>query len=77
MIKKRKFKPLDLVTGGGYRLSPRTRLNIDPTFTNVYYNTVEGWNVNLSGKLRHQYDSLRRSFEVTPTLRYGFDSETF
>ncbi|WP_188499568.1 DUF5686 and carboxypeptidase regulatory-like domain-containing protein [Pontibacter amylolyticus] len=77
VIKKRKFKPQDLVMGGGYRLSPRTRVTIDPTFANVYYNTVEGWNVNLSGKLRHQYDSLRRSFEVAPTVRYGFDSETF
>lgn len=77
VIKKRKFKPLDLATGGYYRLSPRTRVNIDPTITNVYYNTVEGWNVNLSGKLRHQYDSLRRSFEIAPTFRYGFDSDKF
>ncbi|WP_018478448.1 DUF5686 and carboxypeptidase regulatory-like domain-containing protein [Pontibacter roseus] len=77
VIKKKKFNPLDVVTGGGYRLSPRTRLSIDPTFANVYFNTVEGWNVNLSGKLRHQYDSLRRSFEFAPTLRYGFSSEDF
>jgi hypothetical protein len=77
VIKKKKFTPLDLATGGNYRLSPRTRLNIDPTFANVYYNTVEGWNVNLSGKLRHQYDSLRRTFEIAPTFRYGFSSEDF
>ncbi|MHC2990135.1 membrane receptor RagA [Pontibacter sp. HJ8] len=77
VIKKKKFNPLDVVTGGNYRLSPRTRLNIEPTFANVYYNTVEGYNVNLTGRLRHQYDSLRRTFEVAPTFRYGFASDDF
>ncbi|PRY12009.1 carboxypeptidase-like protein [Pontibacter ummariensis] len=77
VIRKGKFKPSHLLLGGGYNLSPRTRLQLAPTLAQAYYNTVEGVNVNLSAKLKHQYDSLRRSFEVRPTLRYGFASEDF
>jgi len=76
-IKKKKFSPADVITGGNYNLSPKTSININPTFTQVYYNTVEGVNINLIARLRHRYDSLRQSLEFTPTLRYGFSSKTF
>ena len=76
-IKKKKFNPKDIITGGNYNLSPKTNLNINPTFTQVYYNTVEGVNVNVIARLRHRYDSLRQSLEFTPTLRYGFSSQDF
>ena len=77
VIKKKKFNPVHIVTGGSYNLSPRTRLYFEPALANTYYNTVEGFNVNVGARLRHQYDSLRRSFEFAPTLRYGFSSEDF
>ncbi|WP_162052526.1 DUF5686 and carboxypeptidase regulatory-like domain-containing protein [Pontibacter pamirensis] len=77
VIKKKSFNPADLIMGGSYNLSPRTRLSLDPTLINVFYNTVEGVNVNMGGKLRHSYDSLRRVFEIAPVVRYGFASENF
>ncbi|WP_266202332.1 DUF5686 and carboxypeptidase regulatory-like domain-containing protein [Pontibacter kalidii] len=77
VIKKKTFNPLDIATGGNYNLTPRTRLNLEPALANTYYNTVEGFNVNVGARLRHQYDSLRRTFEFAPTLRYGFASEEF
>lgn len=77
VIKKRHFNPLDLVTGGNYSVSPHTSILIHPTFTQFYYNTVEGFNVNLSGRLKYQYDSLRKQIYFDPVLRYGFAGRQF
>ncbi|QCR21534.1 DUF5686 and carboxypeptidase regulatory-like domain-containing protein [Pontibacter sp. SGAir0037] len=77
VIRKKRFKPTDLIGGASYNLSPKMRLYLDPTLAQTHYNTVEGVNVNVSGKLRYQYDSLRRTFEVAPMLRYGFSSKDF
>ncbi|KAA8485028.1 carboxypeptidase-like protein [Arcticibacter tournemirensis] len=74
VIKKRRFNPGDIITGGAYNISAGTSISINPTFTQVYYNTVEGFNINLSGRIRHQYDSLRRQIEFSPAIRYGFSS---
>jgi hypothetical protein len=77
VIKKKRFDPSAALIGGSFPLSPRTTLALDPTLAQIYYNTVEGFNVNMSGKLVHRYDSLRRRFELAPTLRYGLASEDF
>lgn len=77
VIKKRGFNPVDLIAGGHYNLSPRTSLNINPTFSQVYFNTSEGFNVNLSGRVTHQFDSLRKRIVFTPALRYGFSGKDF
>lgn len=74
VIKKKRFNALDLIGGGRYNISPRTVVAIDPTFTQVNFNTVEGVNVNLSGRLTYSYDSLRRKISFQPTVRYGFSS---
>ena len=73
-IKKGRFKPADILLGGQYNFSPRTSLHVYPSLAQVYYNTVEGINVNLSGRLHHQYDSLRQSWTFKPLVRYGFSS---
>lgn len=75
VIKKGGFKFFDLLIGGSYNLSPRTSFRLRPTIFNTYFNTVEGFNINLSGTLKYEFDSLRRSFEATPVVRYGFSSE--
>ncbi|EMR01792.1 DUF5686 and carboxypeptidase regulatory-like domain-containing protein [Cesiribacter andamanensis] len=75
VIKKGRFKPSVFLLGGRFNLTPRTVLALDPTLTQVYYNTVEGFNVNVSGKLVHRTDSLRRRLELAPTVRYGLASE--
>ncbi len=77
VIKQRHFNPADLIRGGVYSVTPRTRITINPTFTQVYFNATEGFNVNLSGRVTYSYDSLRRKTEFSPTLRYGFTSDDF
>lgn len=77
VIPKKKFSPMSLVTGGKYNLSPRTNLRLNPTWTQVYFNTVEGVNVNMSARLRHEFDSLRQRIDISPVLRYGFSSKDF
>ncbi len=74
VIKKRTFNPADLLFGGQYNLAVNTRLSIAPTITQTYFNTMEGFNVNLSAVLTHQYDSLRKKISFSPALRYGFSS---
>ncbi|WP_069657919.1 DUF5686 and carboxypeptidase regulatory-like domain-containing protein [Arcticibacter eurypsychrophilus] len=76
-VKKHKlFNPLDLVTGGYYKVFTNTSIKIDPSFTQFYFNTIEGFNVNLSGELKYDFDSLKRSLSFAPALRYGFSSHT-
>jgi hypothetical protein len=77
VIKKDKFKVSHIFTGKKYDLSPRTSLRIYPSLAQVYYNTVEGVNANLSLRLRHQYDSLRKSWTFKPAARYGFESQAW
>lgn len=77
VIKKRKFNPAELITGGDYNFSPRTSFKLDPTFAGVYFNTVEGVNLNISGRLRYHYDSLRSRIDIMPVARYGFASQDF
>lgn len=73
-----KFSPADLLfNGGSYRLSSRSRFILNPAITQTNYNTVEGLNVSLSGRLRVRPDSTGRSFEFAPTVRYGFKSHDF
>ncbi len=75
VIKKGGFKFFDIFTGGNYNFSPTTSFRLRPTLFNTYFNTVEGVNINLSGTLKHEFDSLKKSFELTPVVRYGFSSE--
>lgn len=77
VIPKGRFKPQDIILGGNYNFSPGTSLKLYPNLANVYYNTTEGINVNLRGRLRHEYDSLKKRLDVIPTLRYGFSSRDF
>lgn len=77
VITKRAFKITDIILGGNYNLSPRLSFNLNPTFTQVFFNTVEGWNINMGGRLTYQYDSLKRKINFLPKVRYGFSSEDF
>ncbi len=77
IIKKDKFKVGHIFMGHQYDLSPRTSLRIYPSFGQVYYNTVEGVNANVSVRIQHRYDSLRQSWAFKPVLRYGFESNTW
>ncbi|WP_226390872.1 DUF5686 and carboxypeptidase regulatory-like domain-containing protein [Penaeicola halotolerans] len=77
VLPKRKFKPQEILFGGSYTLGPGKRLIINPTFAQIYFNTVEGLNVNYSMRYIQTFDSLRKSIEFKPTARYGFSSDDF
>ncbi len=77
VIKKKRFNPAAIFLGGNFNLSPRTSFRLDPTIAQIYYNTVEGFNINASGKLTHEWDSLKKKVEVIPVVRYGLASENF
>lgn len=74
-IKKGKFQIQDIFFGGRYNFSPNTTLEIKSPLLHTYFNTVEGVNVNLVTKIKHDFDSLRKSFHFMPVVRYGFSSE--
>lgn len=77
VIKRGGFKFTDILTGGNYNFSPRTSFRLKPTLFNTYFNTVEGVNINVSGTLKHEFDSLKKTIAVTPVFRYGFSNEDF
>lgn len=76
-IKKGGFKISDVVLGGNYYFSPRTSFKLEPLWFHTFFNTVEGLNINAIGKLKHEFDSLRKELTFMPVLRYGFSSEDF
>lgn len=70
-----RFKVTDLLGGGYYKLGERLRFNYPGFITNFGYNTVEGWNLDLTGTFRWRNDTTTR-LRITPFIRYGFASET-
>ncbi|TYZ12492.1 carboxypeptidase-like regulatory domain-containing protein [Hymenobacter lutimineralis] len=66
-----------LLTGYNYSNSFRRRyLRVEPVFTQLQYNTVEGVVLNLEGTYTQRYED-RRSYSLTPALRYGFGAQLF
>jgi hypothetical protein len=58
----------------GYTATSRDNkdsLYVYPFLQTIYYNTVEGWGVNLKARYSKTYDDYR-NFSITPNLRYGF-----
>lgn len=58
------------------RQSKKTTFAYRPLIEVVNFNTVEGFNVNLSPVYTKKF-SEAKSIEVTPTLRYGFTNKHF
>lgn len=69
-----RFKVTDLLGGGYYKLGERLRFNYPGFIPNFGYNTVEGWNLDLTGTFRWRNDTTTR-LRITPFVRYGFASE--
>ncbi|MEO8884974.1 MAG: DUF5686 and carboxypeptidase regulatory-like domain-containing protein [Mucilaginibacter sp.] len=66
-----------LVTG--YTATSRDNkdsLYVYPFLQTIYYNTVEGWGVNLKARYSKTFDDYR-NFSITPALRYGFANKLF
>jgi hypothetical protein len=66
-----------LLTGYNYS-KRRAKLNIhfDALLDAVNYNTVEGAVVNISPNINKTYEG-RRSWTISPTIRYGFSNQRF
>lgn len=57
--------------------SRRASYSVSPIMNAISFNTVEGWVVNLEGTYTKRLDSIRdsrKSFFLSPTLRYGFSN---
>jgi hypothetical protein len=54
----------------------RDSVYLYPFLNTLYYNTVEGYGLNLTAKYTHQINSLQ-SYDVTPEIRYGTGNKIF
>lgn len=80
---KRKFNPLEVLTGGNYNFGRGRSAGFHTNLAKVSYNTVEGLKVGFSGYYRLQQttkmsDSVTnetRSWNFRPEFRYGFASK--
>jgi len=73
-VKRNTFKIQKVITGGNFKLSKKSRLEIDNMLANINYNTVEG--VNMMYGLRYKTsDNKGASFSFGPQLRYAWDRE--
>ncbi|MCE7994520.1 MAG: carboxypeptidase-like regulatory domain-containing protein [Roseivirga sp.] len=71
-----RFKMTDLIGGGYYKLGERLRFHYPGFISNFGYNTVEGWNLDLTGNFHWRNDTTTR-LRIVPFIRYGFASERF
>lgn len=58
------------------RQSKKSTFSYKPLIDVANFNTVEGFNINLSPSYGRKF-SEKRSFEITPTVRYGFTNRHF
>lgn len=75
---KNKFLPLPyLVFGYGHTDRHNARsYYVYPFNQTLFYNTVEGWGLNLKTAFTHFYAN-NQSLTVTPAVRYGFGNKMF
>ncbi|MEZ4792095.1 MAG: DUF5686 and carboxypeptidase regulatory-like domain-containing protein [Gelidibacter sp.] len=71
-----KFKLGDLL--GGYNYSNTYKeynWGITSPASAISFNTVQGWNVNLGGYYRKNYDEFKRYLTISGNVNYGFSDE--
>lgn len=71
---KKGFQPWDVLIGDSYKISKHSNLQIK--FPQVWFNTVEGWNLiyGLNYGITLQ-DTNRTRINISPTFRYAFARE--
>ncbi|MGV3509367.1 MAG: DUF5686 and carboxypeptidase regulatory-like domain-containing protein [Sphingobacteriaceae bacterium] len=74
---RNKFKPLKFLFSGYtlHNYAKRSYWHFNSINRTVFFNTVEGWAVDLKPHYRKEF-SLKRSIDIKPRLRYGFGSQT-
>lgn len=75
--KRNRFKPLKFVFSGYtlHNYSRNSYWHFNAINRTVFFNTVEGWAIDLKPHFRKEY-SPRRSIDIRPRFRYGFSSNT-
>ncbi|RYZ95699.1 MAG: carboxypeptidase-like regulatory domain-containing protein, partial [Sphingobacteriaceae bacterium] len=73
-----KYNPLDhfIFTHDVHYWRSKQSIFVPPLHRTVFYNTVEGWGIDLRPTFNKQFDDYR-TFSVTPALHYGFASKLF
>lgn len=80
---KRKFQPLDFLTGGEYNFGKGRSAGFHTNWTKMSFNTVEGFKIGFSGfyraekstKMADSVTNYLRSWNFRPEFRYGFASK--
>ncbi len=71
-----KFKFGDLL--GGYNYSntyEKWDVGITSPISTLTFNTVQGWNANITGYYRRNYDEFKRYLSLNGTVNYGFSDD--
>lgn len=68
-----RFDVGDVVVGGYYKLGEELRLDYPGLLPRFRFNTLEGFNLDLSAKLNLKKDTLT-GLSLAPSIRYGFSS---
>jgi hypothetical protein len=73
-----KLKPMNLLVSGKTfnRQKNKTSFSIPSILNSIQFNTVEGWVGDMAFTYNKQYTD-RKSFSITPHVRYGLSSEQF
>lgn len=71
-----KFKFGDLLGGYNYSNSYENwSAGITSPISTITFNTVQGWNANISGYYRKNYDEFKRYLSLNGTVNYGFSDD--
>ncbi len=71
---KGNFSALDLILGNRYNLGNDNYFNIDPVYTGIQFNTVDGWNAEYRVSYIKRFEQGKR-LEISPRIRYAFKRE--
>ncbi|WP_243739706.1 DUF5686 and carboxypeptidase regulatory-like domain-containing protein [Algoriphagus boseongensis] len=82
---RRKYQPMDFLTGQNFSFGKGVTIGFDQNLTKFSFNTVEGWKLGLGMyyrkfsevKLADSVNTIRKSFNIRPEVRYGFSSKQF
>jgi hypothetical protein len=71
-----KFKLGSLISGYNYSNSyNHWNAGITSPITTLTFNTVQGWNANIGGYYRKNYDEFKRYLSINGTVNYGFSDD--
>ncbi|MGJ8593123.1 MAG: DUF5686 and carboxypeptidase regulatory-like domain-containing protein [Aquaticitalea sp.] len=71
-----KFKLGNIISGYNYSNSYENwNVGIAPPISTITFNTVQGWNANLMGYYRKNYDEFKRYLSINGTVNYGISDE--